>query len=363
MVALMTTHKMDTSKINPKNNKVLFFSDLHLGVHQNSQTWHKIALDLAEWINQVMKDNKLNTIFFAGDVFHDRHEIGVNTLHVAKKFFNILKDYNIHIVPGNHDAFLSSTVEINSVEILESENICVYTNPTTLTVGEKLVTFCPWKTIVKDLQKVDMLVGHFEIANFKMNATKICDHGDSSTDLLEKAEAVVTGHFHYREQRNYDDKFVLYLGSPYEMDFGDRNQQKGVSIIDFDDKFNVEFIENDLTPKHFRLKISELIQKQYTDLPNIVKNNIISVYVDTKIDTLTLDLLNTKLTQYSPLQFRTEFNVLDSAQVDTKDVKKLSIDIETAFQEFVEHVETRATKKEVLDKCIELYKLCQTSHE
>lgn len=354
---------MDTLKINPKNNKVLFFSDLHLGVHQNSQTWHKIALELAEWINQVMKDNKLDTIFFAGDVFHDRHEIGVNTLHVAKKFFNILKNYNIHIVPGNHDAFLSSTVEINSVEILESKNIFVYTNPTTLTVGEKLVTFCPWKTVVKNLQRVDMLVGHFEIANFKMNATKICDHGYSSTDLLEKAEAVITGHFHYRDQRNYDDKFVLYLGSPYEMDFGDRNQQKGVSIIDFDTKFNVNFVENNITPKHHRLKISELIHKQYTDLPNIVKNNIISVYVDTKIDTLTLDLLNTKLTQYSPLQFRTEFNVLDSAQVDTKDVKKLSIDIETAFHEFVEHVETRATKKEVLDKCIELYKLCQTSHE
>jgi hypothetical protein len=54
---------------------------------------------------------------------------------------------------------------------------------------------------------------------------------------------------------------------------------------------------------------------------------------------------------------------LDTAQIDTKEVKKLSIDIETAFHEFVDHVETRATKKEVLDKCLELYKLCQVSHE
>jgi len=148
-------------KVNPKNNKVLFFSDLHLGVHQNSQTWHKICLDLAEWINVVMKEQKLDTIFFAGDVFHDRHEIGVNTLHTAKKFFDTLKEYQIHIVPGNHDAFLSSTVEVNSVEILEQTNIHVYTNPTTIEVNDKLVTFCPWKTVVKDLEKVDMLVGHF----------------------------------------------------------------------------------------------------------------------------------------------------------------------------------------------------------
>jgi hypothetical protein len=74
-------------------------------------------------------------------------------------------------------------------------------------------------------------------------------------------------------------------------------------------------------------------------------------------------MLITKLTQYNPLQFRTEFNILDTAQIDTKEVKKLSIDIETAFEEFVEHIETRATKKEVLDKCLELYKLCLTSHE
>lgn len=350
-------------QIKPKNNKVLFFSDLHLGVHQNSQTWHNICLMVAEWINSVMQQNKLDTIFFAGDVFHDRHEIGVNTLHIATKFFDILKNYQIYILPGNHDAFLSSTVEVNSVEILARENIHVYTNPTTIQVGEKTVTFCPWKTTVKDLQPVDMLIGHFEIANFRMNATKICDHGDSSTDLLQKADAVITGHFHFREQRNYDNKYVLYLGSPYEMDFGDRDQSKGASIINFNNLNDITFIENNVTPKHFRLKISELVQKKYKDLPSLIKGNIVSVYVDTKLDTLTLDLLISKLTQYGPLQFRTEFNVLDNAQIDVKDVKKLSIDIETAFHEFVEHVETRATKKEVLDKCLSLYKSSQTSYE
>lgn len=352
--------------IEPRNGKVLFFSDLHLGVHQNSQTWHRIAINLAHWIRQVMVDHNLDTIFFAGDVFHDRHEIGVNTLHTAKQFFNVLKDYNIHIVPGNHDSFLSSTVEVNSVEILENNKTHVYTKPTTLNVAGKTVTMCPWKTDVSSLKEVDMLVGHFEIVNFKMNATKICDHGDSSSELLSKARSIVTGHFHLRDYRAYDDdKYILYLGSPYEMDFGDRQQQKGVTIIDFhQDSLNkMEFVTNDITPKHHRLKISELIQKKYTNVSEIVKDNIVSLYVDSKLDTLTLDLLIKKLTQFSPLQFRTEFNILDTAQVDTKDVKKLSIDIETAFHEFIEHIETRATKKEVLDKCLELYKMSITSNE
>jgi len=351
-------------KINPKQNKVLFFSDLHLGVHQNSQTWHKISLDLAAWIKQVMYEQGLDTIFFAGDVFHDRHEIGVNTLHVAKQFFDTLSEFDVHLIPGNHDAFLSSTVEVNSVEILKNDKVHVYTVPTTIEVSDKKITFCPWKTDVSELDPVDMLIGHFEIINFKMNATKICDHGDSSTDLLDKARSVITGHFHFREQRNYDNGYVLYLGSPYEMDFGDRGQQKGVSIIDFNENnMPALFIKNSITPKHHRIKISELLSKKYNDLPSIVTNNIVSLYVDTKVDTLTLDMLITKLTQYNPLQFRTEFNILDSAQIDTKEVKKLSIDIETAFQEFIELVDTRSTKKEVLDKCLELYKVCLTSHE
>lgn len=355
---------MQVKTIDPKNNKVLFFSDLHLGVHQNSGVWHKVCLDTARWIKQVMIDNKLDTIFFAGDVFHDRHEIGVNTLHVAKQFFDILSDYKIYLIPGNHDAFLSSTVEVNSVEILESSNVTVFTSPTTISVSDKLVTFCPWKTKVADLQKVDILIGHFEIANFYMNATKICDHGEESTDLLSKANAVITGHFHTREHRDYKDgKYILYLGSPYEMDFGDRGQDKGVTIIDFSkNTFDTNFVINDVTPKHYRLRISELAQKKYQDLPAIIQGNFVSLYVDTKVDTLMLDLLISKLTQHNPLQFRTEFNILDTAQVDVKEVKKLSIDIETAFHEFVEHIETRATKKEVLDKCLELYKICQTSH-
>jgi DNA repair exonuclease SbcCD nuclease subunit len=354
---------MDTLKIKPKRNKVLFFSDLHLGVHQNSQTWHNIALDLSKWIKQVMKDHDLSTIFFAGDVFHDRHEIGVNTLHIAKKFFDELSDYEVYIIPGNHDAFLSSTVEVNSVEILNNKNVHVFVKPTTVEINDKKITFCPWKTDVGELEPVDMIIGHLEIENFKMTATKICDHGDSSVDLLSKAKAVITGHFHLRDHREYDNGYILYLGSPYQMDFGDRETVKGVTIIDFNDDFSQEFIENNISPKHFRIKVSELIDKKYKDLPSLISNNIISLYVDTQIDNLVLDTLNTKLTQYGPLQFRTEFNILDAAQSDTKEIKKLSIDIETAFHEFIDHVDTRATKKEVLDKCIELYKVCLTSHE
>ena len=354
---------MDTLKVNPKNGKILFFSDLHLGVHQNSQIWHKIALEVGEWIDVVMKQCRLDTIIFAGDVFHDRHEIGVNTLHIAKKFFDILANYNIYIIPGNHDSFLSSTVEVNSAEILSNSNIFVFSKPTVLQIDDKNILMCPWKTDISALnERFDYVVGHFDIVNFKMNANKICEEGTSSKDLFEKTKNVITGHFHCRQFRKYDEGNILYLGSPYEMDFGDRGQQKGVTIIDINDE-TFEFIENKTSPKHFRLQINDLIEKKYTDLSEIIKNNIVSIYVDKKVDPLTLDLLSTKLSQHGALQLRTEFNILDEEQTESKEIKKLSIDIETAFSEFIEQIDCNHSKIEVLNKCLELYKNCISTYE
>jgi DNA repair exonuclease SbcCD nuclease subunit len=309
-----------------------------------------------------MEERKLDTIVFAGDTFHDRHEIGVNTLHIAKQFFDILSAYQIFLIPGNHDSFLHSTVDINSVEILERPNIHVFSTLQNITLGERTFAMCPWQTDINKIGNVDAIVGHFEIINFKMNTHKICDQGQGSGTLLEIADRVITGHFHLRDHREYDDdKYILYLGSPYQMDFGDREQPRGVSVIDLDD-MSVEFVENHVSPKHYRLKLTELMDKKYSDVPSLVKGNIISLYIDVKTDVLAIDLLSSKLQQYLPLTFRVEFGTLDQAQVDQQKVaEKMYIDVETAIHEFVEHVETRATKKAVLDKCLELYKACQTT--
>ena len=37
------------------NNKIAIFSDLHLGVHQNSNFWIDVSLDWIEWFKQDVK--------------------------------------------------------------------------------------------------------------------------------------------------------------------------------------------------------------------------------------------------------------------------------------------------------------------
>jgi DNA repair exonuclease SbcCD nuclease subunit len=351
--------------INFSSNKVACISDIHLGVHQDSQTWHDIAINFAYWLNGVLKEKNIKDIIIAGDIFHNRHEIGVNTIHTAHKFFDILKEYNIVAITGNHDCYYKDKSDVNSISILNNKNITIFQELRTYTLNNKSFTFCPWGVPVEHIPKSDIIIGHFEITNFKMNQHKICDHGVATESLLDKGKIIISGHFHYRDHRKYSNgRSILYLGSPYELDFGDRDQVKGVTILDTE-TLEVELIENNITPKHKKIKISDLTDGtiKLEDISSTVSNNFIDLCIDKSLNPQALDLILTKFNQYKPLHIRTDFNIFENVQLSATDAENFSIDIETALHEFVELLETEVPKKEILNKCLDLYKLSLTTNE
>jgi DNA repair exonuclease SbcCD nuclease subunit len=349
--------------INLSGKKIACISDIHLGVHQDSQQWHSIAMKFVVWLDNTLKRNNIEDIIIAGDIFHNRHEIGVNTIHFAHTFFNVLKDYNIVAITGNHDCYYKDKSDINSVTILNNNNIQVFHELVTTKYREKSITFCPWGTNVKDIPKSDILIGHFEITNFRMNSHKICDHGLSTENLLDKASLIISGHFHYREHRTYsNNQSILYLGSPYELDFGDREQVKGISILDIE-TLKIEFIENNLTPKHHKILLSDLLNNKITNIPEYVKGNIISLCFDQSINLQHADELITKIQQHKPLQFRTEYNILETEKLIEDGVEQLSLDVETAIHEFVDLLQVDVDRKLILDKCLDLYRISHSTNE
>jgi DNA repair exonuclease SbcCD nuclease subunit len=346
-----------------KQKQIACISDIHLGVHQDSQRWHNIALSFARWLDEQLTKHNIQDLVISGDIFHNRHEIGVNTLHAAYDFFKILEKYNIIAITGNHDCYLRDKSDINSISILQNSNITVFEELKTVEVFGRKITFCPWGVQVESVPNSDIIFGHFEIQNFKMNQHKICDHGVDTQSLLDRAQIIISGHFHYREHRKYhNDKSILYLGSPYELDFGDREQEKGVTLLSID-TLETQFIKNDVTPKHKKIKLTDLIQNISPEyMAEIFTNNFINLNVDKKIDPYRLDALLNSLSQYSPCNVRTEFNIFDEIQL-TEEVDGISIDIDTALHEFIELLDTDISKQEILDKSIEIYKLSLATNE
>ena len=346
-----------------KNDRIAFIADLHLGVHQDSHQWHDIVLRYACWLRDALHEEGVRKLVVAGDIFHNRHEIGVNTLHTASKLFHILSDFDITLLVGNHDARLKNSSEINSIALLANSKITVYQDLKVIHAGEKILAFVPWGVPISAVPKCDIIVGHLEITNFRVACNRICDFGEQTESILDKAKLTISGHFHYRDHRKYENGDILYLGSAYELDFGDRDTQKGISILSLDTG-DIKFIPNDKSPKHKKILVSDIIEKRHNSktLQADIHNNIVSLYVDRNISTHAIDLLLAKCTQYKPLQIRTELDIYEKAQL-VKDVEALSIDIDTALSEFINLLDIQASKRDVLDKCLDLYKISLTQNE
>lgn len=84
-----------------------------------------------------------------------------------------------------------------------------------------------------------VLCGHFEIVGFQVMSGIKHTHGLSSSDL-NKFEMVLSGHFHLKQS----EKNIHYLGSQYQMNFGDVNYKKGFHILDTS-TMEMKFIENE----------------------------------------------------------------------------------------------------------------------
>jgi len=352
---------VNTSKeLNLSSNKVCCIADLHIGVHQNSIFWHDTALKWAEWLKDELTKKSIKDIFILGDLYHYRDEIAVNTIHVVNQILKLWEKFNIVILVGNHDSFYKDRSDINSLSILDGwKNITVISNTSQFMIYGKTCTFLPWGADISDVEMSDVLFGHLEIESFKMNSHKHCDHGTKASDLLSKAKLIMTGHFHLRDERKYEDRTILYVGNPFEMDFGDTGSTKGYYILDFNN-LTYEFTENNLSPKHKKISLTDLTTLKSltaTEVKSTVSNNIIKLVVDKKITSDNIDLLLQKLSTHKPFNLSVDYSLYnDTITVNEEQPYDLSgVDMGKAIEEFVTLLDIEK-KEDVSRYCLDLYK-------
>jgi len=342
------------------STKWAVFTDLHLGVHQNSSTWHDIALNWADWFVEELKSKDIDQIIFTGDFFHSRSEISVNTIHAASKFVDKFKDFaKIYMIVGNHDSYYKQKADVHSLSILNGySNIQVFDTTTSVSGKEfnnKKITFVPWGFNYTDILDSDVLFGHFEIESFKMNAHKLCEEGVKPKDLLNKAPLIFSGHFHLNEEREYDNGKIIYVGSPFQLDFGERDCNKGYYILDFND-LSYEFITNKTTPEHKKLNISEIIDGNVLkeEIKDQIKNNFIKIVIDKKLDEKEIDNIVHLCNSLGPITLTVDPLVSFEFQCDQDNTDLSGVDISKAIVEFVNLLDIQE-KEEVIKHTLYLY--------
>jgi DNA repair exonuclease SbcCD nuclease subunit len=342
-----------------KNSKVCCIADLHIGVHQNSISWHETAIQWARWLKEELIEKKIQDILILGDVYHYRDEVAVNTIHVVHEILDIWKDFNIVIIVGNHDAYYKDKADVNSLSILNGKNnIFVVDKPIKTTIFSKTLTFLPWGSKITDLDKSDILFGHLEIESFKMNSFKVCDHGIKTSDLLDHAKLIFTGHFHLRDEREYNNGTIVYVGNPFEMDFGDTGASKGYYILDIEtNKFN--FYENNISPKHKKIPLSQLesiITTKSENIEKLINRNIIKFLVDKQTTPDKIDAIIKKLSLYNPFSLSVDYLLYENTiGVDDQNYDASAVDLEKTIEEFISVLDID-NKTDVIKVCLDLYK-------
>ena len=345
-----------------KKPKVAIFSDLHLGVHSNSSDWHNYAVEWALWFRDECRSKGIKDLIFAGDWHHNRSEISVNTLQISADILDILSEFNLIAITGNHDIYYKHRTDVNSLSIFKNrKNVTVLEKYETIEAFDKKISFCPWNTSTKDIEESDLIVGHFEIETFKMNTYKTCEEGVKVKDLLKKSELVISGHFHTRHEKKFGAGTILYVGNPFQMDFGDAGNQKGYHILDLD-TMEYEFFANNISPNYNKISLSDMVQAG--EITPIIRakftNNIVKVKIDMNISQEDMDILQRTLSCLKPEVLTYDYDINFNRILDNKeDIEDLSgVDIEQAIEEFVNSLEP-SNKKAIIEYTLGLYERCK----
>jgi DNA repair exonuclease SbcCD nuclease subunit len=274
-------------------SKILLIGDSHLslGYPNSVDKWFKIHQEyFQDFLLPLIKKELTSDdiIVHLGDLFDNRSVVPINVLNFAQ---NVLEEMSkicpVHVIVGNHDLYTKSTNDVNTVKLYKYiPNIYVYEEPTEIEFNGKSILMMPWVEKRKDQIQIlkkysgkDYLFCHSDLNGAKMHLTSVAHKNNDKIDIKEFSgyKKVRTGHIHIRQ--SIDN--VTFVGSIFEMDRNDRDNQKGIFIIDTitDSEY---FVENNISPRYKKvyvrneediLSLDSVSTKDFIDL--IISNSLL----------------------------------------------------------------------------------------
>lgn len=246
--------------------KLLFVTDTHLGIYNDSDEWLNVVKDIFKNIKYVCKEEKIDTIIHGGDFFHNTRSINKKTIDYANYIVNdILSDIKIYAIVGNHDIFYKNRIKPNSLQIFENnEDVHIVDSP----INFQNILLMPWGFSIPETQS-EYCFGHFEINGFQMNDSFTCNRGMKKSQF-KNFKSVYSGHFHKKSTNSN----ITYLGSPYQQTFADEDNERGFYIWEDGE---LVFIKNSKSPEFIKVDANNIDK-------DIIPNNIIKLMFDSAYD-------------------------------------------------------------------------------
>lgn len=343
-------------------NKLAIVGDLHFGIRNNSQQYLRYQ---SEWIEKELKKitdkNECDSVFFLGDVLDNRTSISPLIMKEVRRLFKLLAERyeNVFVLLGNHDIYYRNTRDIHSLEFLEDQGVVLFEDTSEITFnGGKKCAVLPWITkhdekYVESLlvnNNYDYCFGHLEINNFEM-IRGVVEKDGLKQSLFANVGKVYSGHFHLRRKADNID----YVGTPYELDWGDYGEDKGVTVLDVDSG-DEKYVKTKQAPIHIRLNSGKV---SLEDIDNkLIKNNFVQLkFHDGITEVERIDYIE-RINSLEPISFATDEGNSFSFDSDDDSVLESSIKDTMGFlAEYLDIIEIPDTleKKEIVARLKELY--------
>lgn len=250
-----------------KLKKAAVFTDQHFGRKNWSEIHNKDCSDFILWFYENIKnDPSIDHVIFLGDFFENRNNLNIATLNSAYASVKLLDSLGIPIffIIGNHDLYYRHNRTIYSTAVFDSlKNFQLIDKPTFIKhVGKNGALFSPFlfpNEFVEYhelINKSEIVWGHLEYAGFIItgeNSKK--EHGPDPDDY-KGPRRIFSGHYHKRQHSNN----IIYIGSPFAMDFSDANDfDRGYAIYDYI-KDDIQFFNWADGPTYIDTKLSDLFE-------------------------------------------------------------------------------------------------------
>ena len=338
--------------------KIALITDQHLdGRKGNLAFWNYFQKFYDDIFFPTLEKEGVRTIIDLGDTFDNRKSMDFNTFNrITENYFKRLKDYEVHMILGNHCTYYKNTNRINSPELLleQYRNIRIYSEPKEILLGGKVFLMMPWINQENKAEclrliansEADIMCGHLECDGFEVTPGMKFDGGFKVSDF-KNFKRVWSGHFHHKSKHGN----VQYLGNPYQMFWNDYKDTRGFHIYDTEtDK--LKFIKNpyEIFDKIFYDDASVDYNKQ--DVSSY-KDKFIKLIVEEKRDYQMFETLVDRLYNVGAHDVKIVETLVDADNVEDADLE--TKDTMTLLNEYIDEVEIAVDKTELKSLMRTLY--------
>lgn len=260
-------------------SKAIITGDLH--AHRVSVDNKRLddLLGVLTFIFDYAEGHHIPHIFYLGDIFHNRNRLDAILIwHVVRAFYRPENhDITQIFLPGNHDWVESG---VHTLEMFRSIGR-VIDQPSTATLPTApdrtilLVPFCSTREEFKrQLEKAwqqfqkhpglfsrklkPYLFVHQGFDGFKVGSDFILEQDLKLKDVKpERFDLIVSGHYHKHQHKGK----LVYVGSPYQLNFGERTNTPGFVVLELGKKAGFEFVEIPDSPKFVRIERASQVSK------------------------------------------------------------------------------------------------------